>query len=94
LDYEGKDHHRGDIVESQESYAGRDFLEPVEEPKEPEKTAEKKPNIFIYSTCAISEHKEKKKDSKKAGKLCLNAKLSFETVTLSTFFSQGILLVL
>jgi len=55
-------------VELPESYAGRDFLEPVEEPKEPEKTAEKKPNIFIYSTCAISEHKEKKKDSKKSWK--------------------------
>ena len=55
----------GDIAELPESYAGRDFLDPVEEPKEPEKTAEKKPNIFIYSTCAISEHKEKKKFKEK-----------------------------
>jgi len=59
-------------------------LEPVEEPKEPEKTAEKKTNIFIYSTCAISEPKEKK-IQRKVGKLCLNAKLSFEIVTLSTY---------
>jgi len=30
-------------VELPESYAGRDFLEPIEEPQEPEKTTEKKP---------------------------------------------------
>jgi len=41
--YEGKDYLPGDIVELPESYAGRDFLEPIEEPQEPEKTTEKKP---------------------------------------------------
>jgi len=41
--YEGKDYLPGDIVELPESYAGRDFLEPVEEQKEQEKLAEKKP---------------------------------------------------
>jgi len=40
--YEGKDYLPGDIVELPESYVGRDFLEPVEEPKEPEKLVEKK----------------------------------------------------
>jgi len=41
--YQGKDYLPGDIVELPESYTGRDFLEPVEEPKEPEKPIEKKP---------------------------------------------------
>jgi len=41
--YQGKDYKPGDIVELPETYAGRDFLEPVDEPKEPEKTSEKKP---------------------------------------------------
>jgi len=32
--YKGKDYHPGDIVELPESYAGLDFLEPVEPPKQ------------------------------------------------------------
>jgi len=39
--YQGKDYAPGDIVELPETYAGLDFLEPVEEPKESEKIAEK-----------------------------------------------------
>jgi hypothetical protein len=45
--YEGKDYKPGDIVELPESYAGRDFLEPVEEPKEPEKPVEKKTKKIV-----------------------------------------------
>ena len=41
--YQNKDYAPGDIVELPETYAGLDFLEPIEDPKEPEKSAEKKP---------------------------------------------------
>jgi len=41
--HEGKDYKPGDVVELPLSYAGRDFLEPFEEPEESDKPAEKKP---------------------------------------------------